>query len=297
MPVRAMSTSTPRRRAPRHAAERLLLLATLLVPGTAAAQDLDAAAKTCVDAYHASQELRIDQKLRAAREKATVCSQEACPAAVRSGCTKWLTELASSQPSLAVTARGADGADVSDVVVEVDGERVTDSLTGRPIEVDPGKHMIRFSHRGLVTTQEVVVTEGIKNRPIEVRFGDEAAAPTARAAEPASGPPLAPLVIGGVGLVSLGVFATLAAMGTSDIDDLRQDCAPACPTDDVDSAKQKILLGDVFLGVGAVAVGVSAVWLIAHYTSRDATRASTGAIRWSVAPLAGGGFASVSVAR
>jgi hypothetical protein len=274
-----------------------LLLASLLVPADAAAQELDAKAQACVDAYHASQELRLEQKIRAAREKATVCAQETCPNAVRSGCTKWLTDLAVSQPSLAITARGADGTDVTDVVVEVDGQRVTDSLSGRPIEVDPGKHVIRFSHRGLVTTQEVVVTEGIKNRPVEVQFADPSKPEATTTPQPRE-LPVAPLVIGGVGVVSLGVFATLAALGTSEVNDLRDNCAPGCSTDEVDSAKQKILLGDVFLGTGVVAVGISAVWLIAHFTSNaPPPRASTGAIRWSIAPTVGGGFASVSVAR
>jgi hypothetical protein len=278
-------------------ASHALLLTVSLVPGYAAAQEeLDANAKACVDAYHASQELRLDQKIRAAREKANVCAQDTCPAAVRSGCTKWLTDLAQSQPTLAVTARGADGSDVSDVVVELDGQRVADSLGGRPIEVDPGRHTIRFTHRGQVLTQELVATEGIKNHPVEVRFASPSATP-APAPEPdrPRATPIAPFVIGGVGVVSLGVFATLAAIGRSEVGDLRDTCAPSCPSEDVDSAKQKILLGDVFLATGAVALGVSAVWLIVHYTNDPAPRASTGAIRWSVAPTTRGGFASVSV--
>ena len=292
MPVRSMSHAI-------HLRHLVLLAAaaftTALITDTAVAQDLDPKAKECVDAYHASQELRLDQKIRAARDKATVCAQEACPNAVRAGCTKWLTELAENQPSLAITARGPDGADVTDVVVEVDGTKVADSLTGRPIELDPGKHQLRFKHRDLVSTQEVLVTEGIKNRPVEVRFGAATTESPAAPAEEQRGAPVAAFVIGGIGLVSLGVFAGLAAAGRGEVDDLRDTCAPGCATEDVDSAKTKILLGDVFLATGAVAVGVSAVWLIVHYSKSSKPAASTGSVRWSVGPTAHGAFGSLAV--
>jgi len=257
----------------------------------------------CAEAYAATQELRLELKLLEAREKAAFCVQEACPSAVRSGCTKWVTELIASQPTIAVSATGADGGDVSDVVVEIDGRRATEALTGAPLEINPGKRSLRFTHRGLVRTQEIVVTEGIKNRAIVVDFVDptvrkKVAPPlTPALVDEPRGAPVGAYILGGVGVISLGAFAALAVTGTADLDELRDTCGvtATCTSEQVDDAKTKLIAGDVLLGVGALALGSGTVWLIVHYASSGPSRErSSAAVRWSVGPARGGAYGNLS---
>jgi hypothetical protein len=293
------AASGPSLRPPTRGARRAAgaAIAALVATSGAPAFGEESKAKACVDAYHASQELRLEHKLFKAREKATQCSQEACPTAVRSGCTKWLSELLASQPTLALSARGPDGNDVTDVSVEIDGERIAQSLTGRPIEVEPGKRKLRFMHKGRVVTQEVLVSEGVKNRQIVIAFEDPSrrSIDGGKTAEP-SRAPIGAFVLGGVGVASLATFAALAATGTSDVNDLRDTCGAtqSCPTSSVDDAKTKILVGDVFLVAGSLTLSASAIWLIAHYTGRPASPSSS-AVNWSVGPTPGGAFGAISL--
>jgi hypothetical protein len=253
--------------------------------------------EACVEAYHLSQELRLDGKIAKAREKAAFCAQEACPSAVVSGCTKWMTDLRETQPTIVISARGPDGTDVTDVIVDIDGTRIEDTLTGAPIDVDPGKHAITFTHRGLVQKQDVLVSEGVKNRAINVVFADpnqKPSEPSQQQAHEERGAPVGAFVLGGVGVASLAVFGALAGIGSSDLDELHDTCGKthSCASEDVDDAKTKLIVGDVFLATGAIAVGVSAVWLIVHYASGEAAPPPESAASFSVSPWQDGAYGS-----
>src|SRR5262249_8969273 len=78
--------------------------------------------------------------------------------------------------------------------------------------------------------------------------------------------PVAPLVVGGVAVVALGVGAFFAVSGISDRSGLQGSCAPHCAQSDIDSVHTKFLVADVALGVGAAAA-VAAVVL--YFTSRS----------------------------
>jgi len=287
-----MKTSTHRRIA------RASGLGIVLAASAASAQTpVDPSTQACVQAYQATQELRLDGKLRRARESAASCAQETCPAAVRSGCTKWLRELIDSQPSLVVTAREADR-DVSDVVVYVDGEQVADTLTGRAIEVDPGKHVIKLARRGHAPLEQaVVVVDGVKNRTIQF----ELAAPPGKAPAPSTpaarrGVPVGGIVFGGLGLGALATFTVLAFSGTRDLDRMRDTCGQthSCLDTDVRAVKTKLITGDAFLAAAVVSLGVGVGLTIRHYTGEpEASRAA--AFRWSIAPERAGALTSVSI--
>jgi hypothetical protein len=69
--------------------------------------------------------------------------------------------------------------------------------------------------------------------------------------------PTSSYVFGGIALASMGAFAVLAAKGTIDLNDLRDDCAPNCTESEVDRVKTQMRVGDVFLIAGVVALGVA----------------------------------------
>ena len=278
-----------------HKTSRCLIVAStallfgLQAPSRAHAQDAELK-QQCVAAYQATQELKLDKKLVEAAERAKFCAQEQCPAVVRDGCAKWSVELREATPTIVVTARGADG-DLSDVRVYVDDALVAETLGGEAIAIDPGRHAFRFEHGGdTPVEQDVLISVGVHNRTIEVAFGAVSAAPEPDTAAKGEerGLPVAGLVLAGVGVASVVVFAALASIGSSDIDDLRATCGEtkSCAEEDVDDAKLKIIVGDVFLGVGVLAVGVGTALIIAHYLSDDAPEES--ALRWGVAPTPDG---------
>jgi hypothetical protein len=255
----------------RHATLAFIALchALLLLPGSAAAQgDAEAEAQVCADAYHKTQELRIEGKLRAARDQAATCAKSSCPTAVRDGCAKWLPELRDAIPTIVISARDGDGKDVTDVKVFVDEELIAESLTGFPIELDPGRHALRLEREGEPPVNEsIVVTEGAKNRPVDVTIGAPSTPLTTpddtTPSEHDDGLPPGPFILGGLGIAALGAFAGLAIVGTQEVDDMRGTCGltHSCPEEDIDSARNKLIAGDVLLAVGAGLIGAGVIWL------------------------------------
>jgi hypothetical protein len=73
-------------------------------PSLARADDVD----VCIAAAEKAQELRLDGKLEAARDNLVVCSRAECPAAIRTDCTQWLSEVSGTMAKAAASA-GDDG--------------------------------------------------------------------------------------------------------------------------------------------------------------------------------------------
>ncbi len=279
--------------------------------------------EACVAASDQAQTLRDEGKFRRAREALLVCARDACPGIVRKDCEKWLADLDASYPTVVLGARDAKGRDVSGVRVFVDGALLTDRLDGKPVQIEPGEHQLRYEAPGIVTSQErVVVRVGEKNRAITAQLqplygdasggavngsatstaggsaggstgasGNDASAADTTVAGRSRSPALA-LVLGGVGIAAIGSFAYFGVTGKADINELRTSCAPSCAQRDVDAAKTKLLVADISLGVGVVALIASAWVFLAHGSSSSAAPAPSAA-RLDVRALPGGGVASV----
>ena len=280
----------------------LLLGLTCSVPAQAVTK------KECVAAHVDAQRLRKEAKLSAAREKLLVCANDACMKAVRKDCLTWLDEVGSSMPTVVVVAKDASGAETFEVNVYVDDELVAEGLDGKAIEIDPGTHTIRYEIEGSdPIEEEVLIREGERNKTLEVSFASEEEPPPAAEPEPsssmsmstddvtkdqASGPPIVAYALGGLGVVALGgagFFWLSSQSDTSELDD--SGCEPRCKQSDVDSIKQKRLIGDVLLGVGVVSIGVAGYLYVSHESSKKKTAAR--APHFDVAPLPGGGYATV----
>lgn len=185
-----------------------------------------------------------------------------CPAPIKRDCLDWLGQVEQTAPTVVFGAK--DGAkDLSDVKVYVDGAAVTDRLDGKPVQMDLGKHTVKFEYQGQTREEDVIIGAGQKNRNVTVTFG----ATPAQGAVPPGSPPssdtgkegsiVPALVVGGIGVVALGSFAIFGLGGKSDVSDLEKTCKPRCAESDVDKARTKLIIADISLGVGVVALGVA----------------------------------------
>lgn len=241
----------------------------------------DGAALDCPSASEEGQRLRDKNRWLEAREMFRACSIDKCPKVVRRDCSKWLAELDESLPSIVVAAQDASGADLQGVRVQADGRTIASRLDGSPIAVDPGEHTFTFEAEGYRTiTQKIVMHVSEKNRLVRVTLVSttQAAKPepaTPKSAEPAKtsgGAPVLAYVAGGIGVLALGSFAYFGLTSKKDLTDLRATCAPYCEQGQLDDVKSKMLVADVSLGVGIVALGVATILFLTHGGSGDAPR-------------------------
>lgn len=249
-----------------------ILTGTMLATANAAAD-----VQQCAGAAERAQQFRDDGKYRSARAELLTCGREECPAMVRRDCMQWLNEVNQASPSVVVRAKDAAGADLGDVQVTIDGEVATDRIDGKPILVDPGPHVVGGRAPGLpAVEQNVIIQAGEKNRLIELRFATGNAPSDAPSAPPTSRGSTygaAPWIIGGLGVASLAVAGTFAALGLSERSDLRlQPCASTatCSPSDVDSVHTKFLVADISAGVGIVALGVATFLFLTSGPKGDA---------------------------
>jgi len=178
--------------------------------------------------------------------------------------------------------------DISNAKVYSTDELVAESLDGRAIQIDPGKHRLRFLLPwGAVLSSDVLIREGEKNRLIQVKISangsetaevsskpvvaqpattDRTEGPTPAAPPPASearkGIPTAAWILTGASLTSLGVGTTFAIMGSSKKSDV-DACSPNCGSSvhaTYDALKRDYLIADIGFAVAAVSAGF-ATWL------------------------------------
>lgn len=244
-------------------------LGTMLVASTLCASP--AFADECLSSSEAGQLARKDGKYKEARAEFRVCAEKSCPDVVVKDCVAWLEELEAKQPSVLVEARARNGEETGRVAVYVDGEKVADRLEGRPIELDPGEHLLVFeSPEKQRIEQRIVVRESEKSRHISVDFSKLARpkpkalppaehTPAPAPVEPSSGPPAASWWLGAAGIVAMGVGSYFLIAGKSDENDLEKSCSPRCPHDDVDAVRNKYRIGGITLGLGAVIVTASVI--------------------------------------
>ncbi len=268
----------------------LLFALAVLLPQPARADTK----QECVAAHTEAQKLRADSQLKEANERLLACARPECPPAVRSECAKWIGEVQQDVPSLVVVATDANGSDIADVRVVVDGTVVAKELTGQPIPVNPGQHTFRFERDGATPIErKLLLRVGERNRRVEIQFtpklangadgGGTASSDTRPESDsgpttPSGGVPAATWILGGVGIVGLAGFTYFALDGRSKEKDLEK-CKPSCPSDDVSSARTSYLIGDVSLGVGVVALAGAAYFLFTAPKAPASTAATAPALR------------------
>jgi hypothetical protein len=220
----------------------------------------------CLVQHEEAQVARAHRRLLEARTALRLCSRAVCPGALRSDCIEWLDQVSRSLPSVVVTAR-ARGADETEVKVFVDGKLATERLTGGALEVDPGEHTFRFeSPPWPAVERTILVSEGIKDRPLDVDFAPVAPLAPSPAPAIAQGPlpppqppPERPLrridyALAGAALAALASATYFASWALIQRNNLLHDCAPFCTPEQRDSVHTKLVAADVSLGVSALSL-------------------------------------------
>jgi hypothetical protein len=161
-------------------------------------------------------------------------------------------------PSIVVSAVDANGKDLTNVRVLVDGVIVSSKLDGRPIVVDPGEHSFTYETPGSPSvTETVLIRQAELARLLSVKLAP--ATPTT--SERVRRIPLTSWVLGGVGIAAAGIGGALWVSGTSDHSSLEESCGAtrSCAESDIDGGKTKLVVGDVAMGIGLVAIGAAVV--------------------------------------
>ncbi|MEO8796270.1 MAG: hypothetical protein ABI551_00160 [Polyangiaceae bacterium] len=276
---------------PRARCARLLVPVFVLVTLAGNASAAGDEKKACALAAEQAQRLRNEGKLGEALDQLRICTRDICPAFVKSDCGPWRAEVETALPSVLVKAKDDGGEATSDVKVTVDGIVRAEKLDGEPLDVDPGAHLFHFDREGAdPIEQKLVVKEGEKSRAIDLSFhlhptNAVAAAPAAPAAAVAPPPPKAHHSLPIAGFVASGVAVAGLTVGTifylsakSDIDRLKETCAPACASSQVDPIGPKIVVSDVALGVGVVAVAAAVYFFVTHdYSGKASTHVGAAA--------------------
>lgn len=252
----------------------LFALAILLATPASSAQEDKA---KCRASFEAAQSLRDEGKLSSAKGEMTTCAR-VCPTAFAKVCEGWLGDVEKNIPSIVVRAvRGSR--DLVDVTVAIDGKKVAGKIDGNAIALDPGSHTITLESEGETVTQEIVVVAGEKNRIVLVGFAPpKVVVPPKSEPAPieASRPPIAAIVVTGLGVVALGGFAYFGLKGDSDHHSLVDSCSKtaSCTQDDKDKVLREWRTADVFLASGVVLVGVGTYLFLTH--DSGSTRATVG---------------------
>jgi len=253
------------------------------LPGAARAGDPKL---ECIGAADKGQQARDDGRYRAARESFATCGRSVCPKVVAASCTKWAREIDDAMPSLVLSAKDGSGADVSDVRVTFDGAPLASSLDGKPIDVDPGAHKLRFEHEGSAPVErDVVVKAGEKLREISVTFAAAekatpvVVAPVATSGGGNTGRTVATVVLGVLagGALAGGVAFGLASQGDASTAASLRGGMPstactgagasssACQSlsSAVDAESRDATLGVVmYVGAGVLAAAAVVAWLV-----------------------------------
>lgn len=228
--------------------------------------------EACLAASVEGQQSRAAGKLVEAKEKFLVCAREVCPPIVRQDCSTWNDEVAKVIPTVSVGVKDAQGHDMFDVRVSVDGRVVTEHLDGKSFPIDPGTHVVRAEDGAHAPVEErILVKEGEKARPVNLKFAAPKPQGDAKPGDPAPESPGAdespgrspfPFVVLGVGVAATAVGIGLHFKGKGDFpsncDETTKVCSPG-PGVDVaqtsDAAQSAVNLRNVGT---ALAVGGSA---------------------------------------
>jgi hypothetical protein len=287
----ALPSPRPPRRSlpPGRAARAAALLVAVEIVASAATppKGSRASLEACIHSFEGSQEDRSAGRLIEAREKLQTCANS-CAAPLQGQCATWLGEVTAAQPSIVVTRRSADGREVPEGEVWIDGRKAAPRPGGPPIELNPGDHEIQIRlTSGEENHQRISLRQGEKSHPVVFE-----SSPVVPRSQPVPAPSETPARVSpwaypalGLGVVGLGVFAGLGLSARARAQSLRESCSPACPTEEVDAVRHRALGADIALGVG-LGGAVVGLWLLLHPGPAAASPA--------FGPVPGGGWAGIT---
>lgn len=282
---------------PIHRPTAACVFALLVLVSTRASGD--SLVDLCVAANTRAQALRHDGKLGEAREQLKQCADASCPSLVRDDCSQLLDDLDRAQPTIVFDVKDAEGHDLTEVQVEIDGHLFANRLNGVALACDPGAHAFTFKAQAQPpVVQEFVIREGEKNRreSIVVRSPESFKAIAARGvqrppqvspapwnAEGMGAQRIGAVVAAAAGVAALGAGGALALVARSKSDDADALCpATSCPSPQaLNMNREALRWGDaatvVVVSGAVVVVAAAALW----FTARSSSRRSSIALGFS----------------
>lgn len=244
----------------------------------------------CVAAAEQGQALRDEGRLLEAQQQFAACGGVDCTPVVRTDCSIWFEEVRRLTPQLFFHAIDAQGADLVDVAVDVDGKPVQARIDAKVgVAVDPGEHVVTF-RRGADRVQSSIIAYKEKDSIRVVTMQFKARVVVAEPPHPPPTPPppnppsyVWPAVAGGVGVAALGLAGWFQLSGAADVRDARDACGTHCTQDQVDALDRvrthKELGARISLGVSVVAIGV-AIYLLVRPSPSSAALAHGPVVRF-----------------
>jgi hypothetical protein len=256
----------------------------------------------CLADHEQAQDARIDGRLLAARLALRECSAAACPQLVSRDCVTWLNEVQQQIPSVLFRAT-RDGEDVVQLQVREADQLLTDSVTGSPIELDPGPHHFAAELPGFPPQEATYVLQaGDKGRIVQFDFVSPKppTPPPPPAPRPAAPPPehrpipSVTYALGGATLAATITGTILGGLALAKRKDVQENCAPLCRDRDVRGVKQ-LALGSDLAFVAALLGGGATVYSYVTRPSVPLQQGESGPPRFRVSwtgtgVVAGGSF-------
>jgi hypothetical protein len=240
-----------------------LLLVVCALLATAATAHADQVAE-CIAANEHSLDLRDQGKLLDARGQLALCAASTCPDAIQQACRGRITELNAAIPSVVFEVRDAQGRDLTDVKLSVDGKPAgTVGVTATPL--DPGQHTFRFEATGQPLAEKTIT---LREGEIEKRESIVVGTADLGVAKPAGDRKLLGVIVGGVGVVAMGAAGVLAIVAKSSYDDAAGCSGTRCTEETgFEASNSARNLGNaatvVLIAGGVVAATGTILWLSA----------------------------------
>ena len=218
----------------------------------------------CLADHERAQDARLAGQLLPARAALRRCSAAACPSLVSRDCVLWLTEVDQQIPSVIFRAT-QDGEDVVALRVREGDNVLTESLTGSPLQLDPGPHHFVAELPGFRALDATYVLQaGDKGRVVRFDFVSAkpgASTPPSLPTSPVPSPehrptPTVTYVLGGATAAAIVTGAVLGGLALAKRNDTQEDCSPLCQDRDVRGVKDLAMGADIawalaLLGGGA----------------------------------------------
>ncbi|HVY30627.1 MAG TPA: hypothetical protein VHB79_28905 [Polyangiaceae bacterium] len=219
----------------------------------------------CVALHEQAQDDKLAGKLLQAQSALRECSATACPSLISRDCVSWLAEVEQQMPSVIFRA-AKDGEDVVALKVTEDARPLTETITGTPLELDPGPHHFVAELPGFPPQAATYVLQaGDKGRVIRFDFVTPPPPAAPAAPLPAVVPPpqlwrpipKATYALGGATLAAALTGAVLGGFALSERAEVDGDCAPLCTASDVRSVKNLALAADISFALALLGAGAT----------------------------------------
>ncbi len=198
-------------------------------------------------------------------------SQHACPTALSKDCDAWAPQVQAGIGTLRIAVRGLDGSPPTGATFFLDS--VETPLGDGTIEVNAGAHQVRVEAPRMIGASVSTSASGGATTEVEIVLHPR---PPGVDTKPTPRPlPVAPFVVGGIGLGVVAAGGALGIVGQVDVANMRATCGKdaQCSPTRVDTVRKEWIAGGALAGVGGGAIVVAVVLFVAERPT--VTRATT----------------------